>query len=117
MYSEALEALKKGDALTNDPVRPKDRIAWVNALMGSEEQARQLLDEILETEEGSRAPFHLSAVYVALGERDMAMDALERAYAIRDPTLVLLKVWPPLDPIRDDPRFQDLRRRMNFPER
>ncbi len=45
-----------------------------------------------------------------------AMTWLERAYEERDPHLLIAKTDPRLDPVRSDPRFQDLLRRIGFPE-
>ncbi len=47
-------------------------------------------------------------------ENDQALEWLERAYEARDPQVVFLG-WPAWDSVRDDPRFQDLVRRMNLP--
>jgi len=44
------------------------------------------------------------------------MEWLEIAYQERNPWMVYLQVESRLDPLRSDPRFQDLLRRMNFPE-
>ncbi len=60
-------------------------------------------------------PAHISYIYISLGEKDKAFEWLENAYKERGGYLDLLKVDPWYDPIRDDPRFQDLLRRMNFP--
>lgn len=60
-------------------------------------------------------PASVAEVYVSLGDRDEAMRWLERAYRDHDAWLALLKVWPRFDPLRSDPRFQDLLRRLNFP--
>jgi TolB-like protein/DNA-binding winged helix-turn-helix (wHTH) protein/Tfp pilus assembly protein PilF len=60
-------------------------------------------------------PACVAEVYVSLGDKDEAMRWLERAYRERDAWLALLKVQPRFDPLRSDPRFQDLLRRMNFP--
>jgi serine/threonine protein kinase len=50
------------------------------------------------------------------GDLDEAFNWLERAFEVRDPTLSFLRGFPEFDPLRSDPRFQDLVRRMNFPE-
>ena len=55
-------------------------------------------------------------VYVGLGDKDSAVDSLEKAYNERAPGLTYLK-WQPLwDPLRSHPRFQALLKKMNFPE-
>jgi hypothetical protein len=57
-----------------------------------------------------------AVVYGALGEKDEAFCLLEQAFEERSPFLAVAKVDPRLDPLRGDPRFKDLLRRMNFPE-
>jgi hypothetical protein len=74
----------------------------------------------LERYEAARTAGYVSPVdfawsYGQLGNADAAFDALEQAYEMRDGNLVLLNVDPFWDPIRDDPRFAALLRRMNFP--
>jgi hypothetical protein len=51
-----------------------------------------------------------------IGETEEAMTWLERAYEERHPLVILAKVDPRLDPLRSDPRFQDLLRRIGFLE-
>ena len=58
----------------------------------------------------------MARVHAALGENDKALELLEEGYEIGDANMVLVKVNPDFDPLRDDPRFQDLLRRMNFPD-
>jgi len=53
-------------------------------------------------------------VYAALDEKDQAFEWLDRAYEAREGSLGTLKVHPQFDPLRDDPRFTDLLRRMNL---
>jgi TolB-like protein/Tfp pilus assembly protein PilF len=60
---------------------------------------------------GWTARFHAQ-----LGNKDQALAWLEKGYEKHDGQMNLLKVDPSLDPLRDDPRFQDLLRRMNFPD-
>ncbi len=61
-------------------------------------------------------PTQVAALYAHAGEKDRALDWLETAYQERDPLMVYLNVEPTWDSLRDDPRFQDIVRRMNFPE-
>ena len=58
----------------------------------------------------------IAKLYAHAGEKDRALDWLEKAYQERESRLVYLGVVPGWDPLRDDPRFQDLLRRMNLPE-
>jgi uncharacterized protein HemY len=60
-------------------------------------------------------PAAFAFAYAALGEKDQAFSYLEKAYENRDSELTRLQTNPRLDPLRSDPRFQDLLRRMNFP--
>ena len=59
--------------------------------------------------------FLLAIVYACLGDRDRAFQWLEVAYKQRDTFLPWLKVDPELDPLRGDPRFDDLVRRVGIP--
>ena len=93
-------------------------VAAVYAAAGNPAEARRHLDESirrLADEKSYLRPGWVAEVYVSLGDKDEAMRWLERGYKERDIWLALLKVWPRFDPMRSDPRFQDLLRRMNFP--
>jgi serine/threonine-protein kinase len=56
-----------------------------------------------------------ATLHAALGEKDKAFDELNKAYENRESILSRLKVDPRLDTLRDDPRFQDLLRKVGFP--
>ena len=58
----------------------------------------------------------IATIYVALGDTDAAFEWLERAYQRRSQGLPQIRVDAFLDPLRSDPRFQDLLRRIGFPE-
>jgi hypothetical protein len=55
-------------------------------------------------------------VYAGLGDKDNTFKWLEAAYEERSTALYFLKVDPDWDPIRPDPRFSVLLRRMNLPQ-
>jgi hypothetical protein len=58
----------------------------------------------------------IAGLSASVEELQQAMTWLERAYEERDPLLLNAKTDPRLDPLRSDPRFQDLLRRIGFPE-
>jgi hypothetical protein len=59
--------------------------------------------------------YHVALIHVGLGEKDQALQWLNKAYEDRSAYMVILNVDPWMDPLRSDPRFQALLRRMNFP--
>lgn len=58
--------------------------------------------------------FTSALCYAALGDKDKALIALNRAYEDHENPVLLLKVHPLVDPLRGDPRFQDLLRRVGL---
>jgi tetratricopeptide (TPR) repeat protein len=82
--------------------------------MGDQETAVQKLQQ-LKDEYGDDASVQIANVYGAWGDREAAMAALERAYEVRDPGLVYMKRRTrTLDLLQDDPRYQELLRKMNL---
>jgi len=70
--------------------------------------------EILEELDRTRLTEYIDAYYMALlldalGRRDEALDELERALEENSPTLYMLDVDPKMDPLRENPRFRQLR--------
>ena len=62
------------------------------------------------------SPWRIAVNYARIGERDEAFSWLERGYRERDPRMTDLRSFPEVDPLRSDPRFQDLLRRIGVPE-
>lgn len=58
----------------------------------------------------------VAKAYVELGEKDKAFAELNKAYATRESTLTWLRVEPQWDPLRSDPRFRELLKKMGFPQ-
>jgi TolB-like protein/Tfp pilus assembly protein PilF len=108
-YAGALAELVEAGA------RP-ELTAWVHALAGRQAKARKALAEALERKGAGTSTVVVSVVYALLGEKDKAFECLEQGYHDRDWLMICLRAAPPLDPLRSDPRFQDLLRRMKFPE-
>ena len=74
-----------------------------------------LLNELLKLSTGRFIPpCHIAQMYNGLDERDKTFEWLEKGFTQRDPKMAFLKVEPKWNNLRDDPRFIDLMRRMNF---
>jgi len=110
LNEEALTSLRKGADL--DFATGATWLAYFFAVTGQKEEALELLEEL----EGSNArPSEIAAVYAGLGEIDQAFEWLDRAV---EPGELdnFRSFWSAseFDPLRDDPRFQDLMLRMNL---
>ena len=83
------------------------------ALTGKPEESLRILEQV-KALDGYVSPAETAILYAALGMREQAFAALEQAFATRDLPVVLLKTQSEYDSLRDDPRFDDLLRRMNL---
>lgn len=63
----------------------------------------------------SRDAYRIAQCYALLGEKDLALQYLERAYQLHLSDLLTLDADPELDSLRSDPRFLALRRRIGLP--
>jgi hypothetical protein len=59
--------------------------------------------------------YYFALVHLGLAERAAAIEGLERAYEERSGFLAFIHVEPLLDSLRDEPRFQELARRIGPP--
>ena len=86
------------------------------ALAGNRSDAQGVLQTLLARAKKSYAsPFDIALVYTALGDKDAAFAWLDKAMKEHSTWLVYSKWEPRLDPLRSDPRFQDLLRRIGLP--
>jgi TolB-like protein len=76
--------------------------------------ARAWLEEA--TQRKWYSPWMIAINFAGIGETEEAFAWLERGYRERDPLMTLLKANPGFDPLRSDPRYHDLVRRIGFPE-
>lgn len=70
----------------------------------------------LQAEFGFNGLYQQAQVYAQTGRKDAALDALEQAFAANDAGLVLMRNDPLFVPLRTEPRFRQLLRRMGFTE-
>ena len=109
-YTEGLDQLYRTMAYIDFP-QMWGFIGNVQARSGQTAEARQTLAKLTEMARTEQVPAYSRAViYTALGERDSALTWLERGLPTHDEYLGYLDVDPALDPLRGDPRFEEIRR-------
>jgi tetratricopeptide (TPR) repeat protein len=112
---EAIAELLRANQLIGDKGLPPAVLAQVCAFAGERDQARKMLEKLeRQAKRTYVSPSQIGLIYAALGERQQAFAWLERACDQRDSTLLTLKVDARFDPLRSDPRFQDLLRRVGL---
>ena len=114
-YNEAIAELQKAIELSPGSTAFTANLAYAYALSGMRDQAAKILNDLKNRspQAFSNAP-EIAMVYVGLGEKDQAMAWLEKGYAERFSPWVLMR--PCFDPLRSDPSFQDLVRRVGLPQ-
>jgi serine/threonine-protein kinase len=118
MYEEAIREFQKAVTLFKGSTYPIASLGHAYAVSGKRGEALKLLNELKELSKRRYvSAYDLALVYAGLGEKDQAFKWLEKAYEERYGWITMLKLEPRFDPLRADPRFQSLLRRMNFPER
>jgi eukaryotic-like serine/threonine-protein kinase len=114
-YQEALDYFRRGVTRADGSVPPSTGLAIMLWRNGERDEARRVMDEVLERAKTSYvAPFGIASFHAVAGEIAPALDWLERALAERDSTMVFLKVHPRLDGLRGEPRFRTLLARMRL---
>jgi tetratricopeptide (TPR) repeat protein len=106
---EALAEYEKAAELDDDPV-VLGLVAHAYGKLGQRDKALRILEQLQQLAADRYVPpGTFAGVYVALGEKQKAIDWLERAYREHNgPEIAGIKVDPMLDPLRGDPRFEAL---------
>ncbi len=115
-YELAIAEGEKGVKLSGGSPLMRAALAHTFGTAGRTKEALQILDEL--TELGKQkyvAAYFFAGIYVGLGENDRAIEYLERSYEEHSHWLIYLHIDPSMDALRDDPRFQDLLRRVGLP--
>jgi adenylate cyclase len=99
--------------------RPLGILAIAYYHTDQKEKTENILIELIAksdtTSVGSPA-FYTAMIYAQMGETDLAFQYLEKAYDAHEVEMYWLKVEPPFEPIRDDPRWQVMLDKVGFPE-
>ncbi len=114
MYRQAIAAFQKAVEFSGGNTAFRSNLAHAYALAGRRNDAVAILNELKDRSKHEFLnPSEIALIYVSLGEQDQAMVWLEKAYEERFDPVIL--TWPAFDPLRTDPRFQNLMRRIGLP--
>lgn len=115
MYAESLVISEPTLNRNNNKLLNSSSYAY--AKTGRRKEAEEIVDRWIHPQPPQYVMNYFIAVsYAALGEKDAAFDQLEKAYQNHDWFLERIKVDPFMDPLRDDPRFDAMVKRLNFPQ-
>jgi len=115
-YAEAIAAMENAVLHSGNHPRMRAGLAHAYAASGRTEEARKIVTELEAISEQEYLPalIDVALVYAALDEKEIAFEWLEKAYRERTALLVWLYPDPMADPLRSDPRFEDLMRRIGL---
>lgn len=115
MYGEAVAELQKAIQLFGGSPTSIANLARAYVVSGKRSGALELLKELKKRSNPDYSnASEIAMIYASLGDTDQAMNWLEKGLEERFNPGVLLR--PGFDPLRSDPRFKDLRRRIGLPE-
>jgi TolB-like protein/DNA-binding winged helix-turn-helix (wHTH) protein/Tfp pilus assembly protein PilF len=115
MHREAIAASEKILESMPDSTLGLTEMAYSLAVAGRRKEARQILLRLEGRSTSAFVPaYDLAVIYIALNEEEVAVRYMQQAYENRDWALVVLAVEPRLDPLRSDPRFQEILAKLNL---
>jgi serine/threonine-protein kinase len=112
---EAERVMREAVELPGAGTYDRATLGYVLARAGERAEAEALLRDLeAEATRGYVSPVAFAVLHIGLGNRNQALDWAERAYDERRGWLAYLPVNPMLDPLREEPRFRALVRRMRL---
>jgi TolB-like protein/Tfp pilus assembly protein PilF len=114
-FEEAIKALQKGAAISNGASIIRGKLGYAYARAGRREEAEKILRELEEDSKTKYvSPYAIAVVYCGLGEKDRAIDWLERACEERAGGVITIKIRPLWASLRSEPRFMKLVSKMGL---
>jgi len=115
-FAKAIAAFQKAVAGPDD-WGARGELAYGYARAGQQAQARAILQELLAAAKREYvSAYSVAFVYAGLKDNDQAFDWLEKARQERSARLTNIRVHPVFEPLRADPRYEELLRRSGFPQ-
>ena len=117
-YELAITEGEKGVSLSGGSPMMRAALAQTYSMAGRTRETHEMLDDLTKLAQHKYvAPQFFAGIHIGLGESDRAMEYLEKSYEEHSHWLIYLHIDPSMDPLRDQPRFQDLLQRVGLPPR
>ncbi|NIM10464.1 MAG: protein kinase [Candidatus Aminicenantes bacterium] len=115
MYPKAIDHFKKAMELAGNSPGMLCGLGYAYAVSGKQKEAREILNRLKErSNQKYIPPIYIAGIYIGLRENDRAFKWLEEAYIDRSEWMIYLNIEPIFDPIRNDPRFSELVKRVGL---
>jgi serine/threonine protein kinase/tetratricopeptide (TPR) repeat protein len=116
-YELAIAEGDKGVKLSGGSPLMRAALAHTFGVAGKTTEARQILDDLTKlAKQKYVASYIFAGIHIGLGENERAVECLEKSYEEHSHWLIYLHLDPSMDDLRDNPRFQDLLRRVGLPD-
>jgi len=117
-FSSAFELINQINNTYNDS---SSSVLWLNAVMhykndefNKAENQLQLIKQKYQNNESGSPAWFIASYYAFIGDKEKALDWLEKSYQNHEVEMTWLKEDPLLDPIKNDPRYIDLLKKVGF---
>jgi tetratricopeptide (TPR) repeat protein len=115
MYEEALTEFQEAITLSGGSTDMIAALGHAQAVSGRKGLAEQTLQQLKAiSKERYVSTYEIAIIYLGLGQKEQALDLLEKSYDERSSYLIYLRVDPRLDPLWPDPRFTTRLKKMNL---
>jgi serine/threonine protein kinase/tetratricopeptide (TPR) repeat protein len=115
-YDLAIAEGEKAVTLSGGSPLMRAALACTLGTAGRTKEAREMLDDLTGLAKKTYvAPYFFAAICIGIGENERAMECLEKCYEEHSHWLIYLHLDPSMDSLRDNPRFQNLLRRVGLP--
>lgn len=111
---QALASANKAREITGGNAEATGTVGYILAKLGRTQESRRVLEELEGRKDRPFLAYATAQVHLGLGEKERALDQLERAFDQKEPLMVFLKVEPKWDELRSEPRFIALIERLNL---
>jgi serine/threonine protein kinase/TolB-like protein/Flp pilus assembly protein TadD len=114
-FEEAIEEGERAAALSRRGPAALSYLGMAYCRAGRRGEAQQVLNELVELSKRTYVnPFSFFSIHLGLGQNDQALERLEEAVQSHLSGMIFIRVNPEFDPIRSEPRFKELVRRMGL---